>query len=106
LRSPSSGIAATLLVVAASPTTFSDRRLKTDIVPVGRLRAGVPLYRFRYIGRKEVYVGVMAQDVLRQVPEAVITDATGFLRVDYARLETFMMTLAEWEATRPVKAAG
>jgi hypothetical protein len=76
----------------------SDRRLKTDIVRVGILRAGIPLYRFRYIGRDEVHVGVMAQDVLPVVPEAVITDASGFMRVDYRRLGTRMMTLQEWEA--------
>jgi hypothetical protein len=65
---------------------------------VGVLRAGIPLYRFRYIGRDEVHVGVMAQDVLPVVPEAVTTDASGFMRVDYQRLGTRMMTLIEWEA--------
>jgi hypothetical protein len=40
----------------------------------------------------------MAQDVLPLVPEAVITDASGFMRVDYSRLGTRMMTLAEWQA--------
>jgi hypothetical protein len=50
-------------------------------------------------------VGVMAQDVLRQVPEAVITGASGLMRVDYARLGTRMMSWAEWEATRLAEAA-
>ncbi len=84
---------------------ISDRRLKTDIVQVGMLRAGIPLYRFRYIGRDEVHVGVMAQDVLPVVPEAVITDASGFMRVDYRRLGTRMMTLQEWEAAGLAAAA-
>jgi hypothetical protein len=86
------------LVAAEISGVDSDRRLKTDIVRVGQLRAGIPLYRFRYIGRDEVHVGVMAQDVLPVVPEAVITDASGFMRVDYRRLGTRMMTLIEWEA--------
>jgi hypothetical protein len=86
------------LVAAEISGADSDRRLKTDIVRVGQLRAGIPLYRFRYIGRTEVFVGVMAQDVLPVVPEAVITDASGFMRVDYRRLGTRMMTLAEWQA--------
>jgi hypothetical protein len=87
-----------LPLLAAAPTASSDRRLKTDVVAVGMLRAGIPLYRFRYIGRDGVFVGVMAQDVLPVVPEAVITDASGFMRVDYRRLGTRMMTLAEWQA--------
>jgi hypothetical protein len=87
-----------LVAANGASDTPSDRRLKTDIVRVGQLRAGIPLYRFRYIGRDEVHVGVMAQDVLPVVPEAVITDASGFMRVDYRRLGTRMMTLAEWQA--------
>ena len=76
----------------------SDRRFKTDIVQVGLLRTGIPLYRFRYRWSEAVYVGVMAQDVLPIVPEAVTTDAAGFMRVDYARLGTRFMSLSEWEA--------
>jgi hypothetical protein len=92
----------TLPLVVATGTNggsggASDRRLKADVVQVGQLRAGIPLYRFRYLGRNEVYIGVMAQDVLPLVPDAVIADASGFMRVDYARLGTRMMTLAEWE---------
>ena len=79
-------------------STPSDRRLKTDIAQIAMLRPGIPLYRFRYISRDEVHVGVMAQDVLPVVPEAVTTDASGFMRVDYQRLGTRMMTLAEWQA--------
>ena len=79
-------------------STPSDRRLKTDIAQIAMLRPGIPLYRFRYIGRDDVHVGVMAQDVLPVVPEAVTTDASGFMRVDYQRLGTRMMTLAEWQA--------
>jgi hypothetical protein len=82
----------------------SDRRLKTDIVRVGLLRAGIPLYRFRYFWSDEVHVGVMAQDVLAVVPEAVITGASGFMQVDYTRLGTRMMTLAEWESDRRLAA--
>jgi len=96
------------LVAADGPTpisTSSDRRLKTDIVQVGMLRVGIPLYRFRYLGHGETHVGVMAQDVLRVVPEAVVTDASGFMRVDYQRLGTRMMTLAEWQKQDLSKAA-
>jgi hypothetical protein len=93
------------LMTADASKDVSDRRLKTDIVQIGMLRAGIPLYRFRYLWSKEAHVGVMAQDVLPIVPEAVTTDAAGFMRVDYARLGTRFMSLREWEANRLAVAA-
>jgi hypothetical protein len=47
---------------------------------------GLPFYRFRYRHRPGVYEGVMAQDALRVMPEAVLRGEDGFLRVDYTRL--------------------
>lgn len=68
---------------------FSDRRLKTDIVAVGRdERTGLTLYEFAYIGATDGkrYRGVMADEVERYDPQAVIYDDLGFASVDYARL--------------------
>lgn len=64
----------------------SDRRLKTDIVRVGRDPRGFGLYRYRYLWSGQAYVGVMADEVRDVVPEAVEAGADGFLRVDYGRL--------------------
>jgi hypothetical protein len=67
----------------------SDRRLKTDIVPVGRdERTGLALYEFGYIGATDGkrYRGVMADEVERVDPDAVVYDDLGFASVDYARL--------------------
>jgi hypothetical protein len=69
------------------------------------LRPGIPLYSFRYFWSDDVYVGVMAQDVLPVVPDAVTAGASGFMRVDYGRLGTRMMTLSEWEASTVAAAA-
>ncbi len=81
------------------PPTPSDRLLKTDVAQVGWLREDIPLYRFRYTGGgAEEYVGVMAQDVLPVVPEAITTNEQGFMFVDYAKLGTRMMPWAEWQA--------
>lgn len=65
---------------------ISDRRLKTDIATVGTTVLGLPLYRFRYRGESDVYLGVMAQDVLEVMPDAVVVGPDGFYRVDYGRL--------------------
>ena len=67
----------------------SDRRLKTDIVPVGRdERTGLTLYEFSYLGATDGkrWRGVMADEVERVDPEAVVYDDMGFASVDYARL--------------------
>jgi hypothetical protein len=94
-----------LPLATASKSGPSDRRLKADIVQVGMLRPGIPLYSFRYFWSDDIYVGVMAQDVLPVRPDAVTTDASGFMRVDYGRLGTRMMTLFEWKGSTVTAAA-
>jgi hypothetical protein len=69
-------------------------------VKVGRLASGVPLYRYRYLWSDTEFVGVMAQEVAEVVPEAVARGSDGFLRVDYNRLGTRLMTFPEWSAAQ------
>jgi len=76
--------------------TFSDIRLKRDIVEMTRLDNGIGLYRYRYIWSDQLYVGVMAQEVAEIVPDAVARDADGYLRVDYVRLGLNLQTWDEW----------
>jgi hypothetical protein len=64
----------------------SDVRLKTDIEQVGTTVYGLPLFHFRYKTGEERFEGVMAQDVLKIMPDAVSLGSNGFYRVDYARL--------------------
>lgn len=66
----------------------SDRRLKQDIVEVGRdERTGLNLYEFRYkANHAEKYVGVMSDDVRALFPEAVTVGPDGFDRVNYQML--------------------
>jgi len=64
----------------------SDMRLKTDISPTGLAANGLPLYRFRYRDGSRYYEGVMAQDVLAFMPEAVAQNADGYYAVNYHRL--------------------
>ena len=78
----------------------SDSRLKEAVVPLKQLANGVELYRFRYKGDSEVYVGVIAQQVARLMPRAVVRGDDGYLRVDYERLGLRLMTWAEWRLTQ------
>lgn len=65
----------------------SDRRLKEDIVKVGRdERTGLNLYEFRYLGGDKVYRGVMADEVESQYPRAVARNEAGFALVNYGML--------------------
>lgn len=61
---------------------FSDSRLKTDIVRVGALADETPVYRYRYIGSPQFEIGLMAQDIEKETPEAV-SEVNGFKAVDY-----------------------
>ena len=77
------------------PSLFaSDSRLKEAVVPLKQLANGVEHYRFRYKGDSEVYVGVIAQQVARLMPRAVLRG------VDYERLGLRLMTWAEWRLSQ------
>ena len=74
----------------------SDIRLKRDIHLVGNTHQGLPLYRFKYTWSDKEWVGVMAQDVLKVMPQAVNTDAEGYYRVDYKLLGLKMIPYGQW----------
>jgi opacity protein-like surface antigen len=81
-----------------SSVTFSDVRLKRDIVALGQLDNGLTLYRYRYLWSEELFVGVMAQEVAELVPDAVTLRPEGYLAVDYAQLGLRLQTWDEWAA--------
>lgn len=66
---------------------ISDRRMKREVREVGVTPLGVPLYQYsyRHDPRRRVHVGVMAQDVARVLPRAVV-DLGPCLAVDYRRV--------------------
>lgn len=79
------------LGAAAMPmmsSMMSDRRLKTDIEAIGPLKDGVNFYRYRYVWDElgTERHGVMADEVRRVDPKAVIRTPSGFDAVNYERL--------------------
>lgn len=66
---------------------MSDRRLKTDIEAIGPLKDGVNFYRYRYHSDAPgtVRYGVMADEVKRVQPDAVVRTPSGFDAVNYDR---------------------
>ena len=63
---------------------FSDRRLKSNIVKIGTHPIGVGIYEYDIFGGRQI--GVMAQELLEVMPDAVHQHPSGYLMVDYGRL--------------------
>lgn len=62
---------------------FSDRRLKKDIKKIGKTNDGQNLYSYRYKGSDEPQIGLMAQEVEKKRPDAVVTTPSGYKAVNY-----------------------
>lgn len=63
---------------------FSDRRVKQDIKKVGELDSGLPVYSYKYKWGGPTQIGLMAQDVEKENPEAV-GHLFGVKTVDYGK---------------------
>jgi hypothetical protein len=69
------------------------------VVLLGTLDNGLGFYRFAYYDSDKAYVGVMAQEVLKTTPSAVLRGADGYLRVRYDRIGIKFQTYDEWLAS-------
>jgi Chaperone of endosialidase len=69
---------------------WSDRRLKKNIQKIGQLENGLNVYTFNYIWDSALTVGVMADEVRKVKPEAVI-NINGFDLVDYSEILSMPM---------------
>lgn len=65
---------------------MSDRRLKTNVHRISTLANGLATYVYNYIGHKAIQFGVMAQEALGVVPEAVGVADNGYMYVDYRKV--------------------
>jgi hypothetical protein len=63
---------------------FSDRRLKSNIHRIGTHKLGIGIYEYDIMGRHEI--GVMAQEVEKVMPDAISRHHTGYMMVDYGRI--------------------
>ncbi len=70
----------------------SDIRLKTEIKRVGKLPNGIPVYHWEWtkeakkIVKDQPSFGVLAQEVLDFMPDAVTIGTDGYYRVDYGKV--------------------
>ncbi len=77
-----------LFGLGAAGIMASDKRVKEDIEPAGKV-GGHNVYSYRYKGKFDDgrrHVGVMAQEVEKKRPDAVLTGNDGVKRVNYGAL--------------------
>lgn len=72
----------------------SDARVKSNIKRIGLLPQGVGVYEYEYDGDPlhEKQTGVLAQEVERDDPEAIVIDSDGVKRVNYSRVLSRALT--------------
>ncbi len=89
-KSSSNSLISGIVGAAASvlPFLFSDGDLKIDIQTIGYDAKGRRWIQFRYAGDRtmKLRTGVVAQEILASDPGAVARHSSGYLMVDYARL--------------------
>ena len=81
---------------SALTSLLSDFRAKDDIETVGELYDGQPVYRYRYKGDARHQIGLIAQNVEREHPDAVSEMGYGLKGVDYRRATDFAATLGRF----------
>lgn len=77
------------IITAIGAAAYSDERLKDDIEQVDELPSGEGVYEYHYRWEDEdepKHTGVMAQEIERNYPDAVLHDEQGFKKVDYRKL--------------------
>jgi len=82
---------------AAATAYASDIRVKDDVVRIGKLHDGLPVYSFRYKGEPEgtMRIGLMAQDVEKRNPKAVREWSPGGMKmVDYSKATELSRAMA------------
>jgi len=66
----------------------SDIRLKENIIYLRKSILGIPIYTFNYIGRKERYIGTMAQDLIKLGRmDAIKLNNNGYYSVYYDKID-------------------
>jgi hypothetical protein len=73
-----------LFNLAGSAIAASDRRLKSNIERIGTHKLGIGIYEYDILGERKQ--GVMADEVEKVMPEAVLMHPSGYKMVNYSLL--------------------
>lgn len=77
------------IVANGNVTAYSDRRLKSNITKIENSLdkiCSIGGYTFNMLGTRQRQTGVIAQELEKVLPEAVIKNDNGYLSVDYGRV--------------------
>ena len=83
-QSGANATASGLFNLAGSAIAASDRRLKSNIERIGTHKLGIGLYEYDIFGGRQQ--GVMADEVEKVMPEAVLMHPSGYKMVNYGLL--------------------
>jgi hypothetical protein len=83
-----------LLAIAGTAAMFSDIRTKENVKQVGSLPNGLGVYEYEYkpefkdhpLAGHGKFTGVIAQEAIKVVPEAVNIDESGYMTIDYSKI--------------------
>jgi len=78
------------LSIATSAATIyaaSSKKIKDNIVKIGKSILGYNIYKFNYKGQAQRYIGVIAEEIQQLKPEAVRMLPNGYLGVNYNLLD-------------------
>ncbi len=64
--------------------SVGDRRLKSNIVRVGTHKLGIGIYEYDFFGERTT--GVMADELIQVMPQAVSIDSNGYYKVNYCMI--------------------
>jgi hypothetical protein len=78
------GLFSALGTAAMFAPKFSDRRLKSNIVLIGTHSTGIGIYEYDIFGNRER--GVMADEVAKVMPDAIVPHSSGYMMVNYGKL--------------------
>jgi len=73
--------------VAGISVAMSDSRLKKNIKKIGQSIDGYNIYKFEYLDDDKEWIGVMAEEVFKKKPSAVVRLDNGYLGVDYHQID-------------------
>ena len=83
------GVGQLIGVLGSAAIKASDRRLKKHAKKIADLAHGVGLWAYRYIWEPDtapIRHGVMADEIQKVFPEAVLVGPGGYLKVDYSKV--------------------